>query len=341
MQSSQILNSKLFKGGVSSQLLRATTMLRILVISLLSIILCACSTYNPKGYVKHVDNRTILKENSKLYVKVPDGTALIIGKAAPNSGNVDHMGMIYPAVTPVDFFAAIITHAAITESVKNDKKNKAQDLADEVILPYRPFVKDIANQALVTQLNDIALSRGFELARFQDSQSEDDMVLDITPIYLLNQQQDTLTLRTQFLVYQKKELHIAAKKRAVFYQNQIEVLSSKIESESPQEYWLANNGLRLVTTMRSLLSKTLELGAVQVSSNREHSQINNQQNFRYDDGDTTAFERASIISDDCERVVIHTLRGWLKSIPIERLKDKHVCQKGLEANSEKPIINAY
>ncbi|MCL1051495.1 hypothetical protein L2755_17945 [Shewanella abyssi] len=314
-------------------------MFRIVFICLLSLILCACSTHQPKGYVKHVDNRTTLKENSKLYVKVPEGTALIIGKAAPNSGNVDHPDMIYPAVTPVDFFAAIITHAAITESVKNDKKNRAQTLADTVTIPYRPFVKDIANQALVSQLKDIALSRGFQLARYSESLSESDVVLDITPIYLLNQKQDTLTLRTQFLVYQKKELHVTAKKRKVLYQNQIEVLSSKIKAESPQEYWLANDGERLITTMRSLLSKTLKLGAIQVSSIQTDDSIMTKQNIRYDDGDTTAFERASIISDDCERVIIHTLRGWLKSIPTERLIDKHTCQKGQEASAAKPVLN--
>ena len=199
-------------------------MIRILLAICVSLILGACSSHTPKGYVKLIDNRTALKENSLLYVKVPEGTAILIGKAEPNAGNVEHSSILYPAVTPVDFFAAVVTHAAITESVKNNKKNKAQDEADVVVTPYRPFVKDIANQALTTQLSDIALSRGFNLKPYQESQSENDIVLDITPIYLLNQKQNTLTLRTQFLVYHRKNETIAAQKRAMLYQNQINYL---------------------------------------------------------------------------------------------------------------------
>lgn len=314
-------------------------MIRILLTCCISLILCACSTHTSKGYVKHIDNRTALKENSQLYVKVPEGTAIIIGKAAPNAGNVDHSSLLYPAITPVDFFAAVITHAAITESVKNNKKNQAQDEADIVVIPYRPFIKDIANQALITQLSDIALSRGFHLKPYQESQSDDDIVLDITPIYLLNQKQNTLTLRTQFLVYHKKNETVAPQKRAMLYQNQIEILSPIIQSDNPADYWLNNNGEKLIETMRNLLSETLELGALQISSNEQTINKSNQQNFRYDDGDVVAFERASIVAEDCEHIVIHTLRGWLKSIPTARLQGLHPCKASQEAKANTPKLN--
>lgn len=84
--------------------------------------LSACSTHQSKGYVKRIDNRVQIKDNSQLFVKVPTGTAIFIGKAAPNSGDIGHPSMLYPAITPIDFFAAVITHAAIAESIKNDKK---------------------------------------------------------------------------------------------------------------------------------------------------------------------------------------------------------------------------
>lgn len=313
-------------------------MIRILLAICVSLILGACSSHTPKGYVKLIDNRTALKENSLLYVKVPEGTAILIGKAEPNAGNVEHSSILYPAVTPVDFFAAVVTHAAITESVKNNKKNKAQDEADVVVTPYRPFVKDIANQALITQLSDIALSRGFNLKPYQESQSENDIVLDITPIYLLNQKQNTLTLRTQFLVYHRKNETIAAQKRVMLYQNQIEVLSPTLQSENPSEYWLNNNGEKLIDTMRDLLSQTLALGALQISDNQKAVK-GNEQNFRYDDGDELAFERASVVSEDCEHVVIHTLRGWLKSIPTSRLQGKMPCKANLEAKINTPSLN--
>ncbi|MEO3736419.1 hypothetical protein [Shewanella baltica] len=314
-------------------------MIRILLTSCILLILCACSTHTSKGYVKLIDNRIAIKENSQLYVKVPEGTAIIIGKAEPNAGNVDHTSILYPAITPVDFFAAVITHAAITESVKNNKKNKVQDEADIIVIPYRPFIKDVANQALITQLSDIALSRGFHLKPYSEIQSDDDIVLDITPIYLLNQKQNTLTLRTQFLVYYKKNESIATQKRVMLYQNQIEILSPIIQSESPADYWLNNNGEKLIETMRNLLSDTLALGALQISSNEKAIKKSTEKNFRYDDGDVLAFERASVITEDCERIVIHTLRGWLKSIPTGRLQDRHPCKIGQEAKIDTPMLN--
>lgn len=286
--------------------------------------LSACSTHQSKGYVKRIDNRVQIKDNSQLFVKVPTGTAIFIGKAAPNSGDIGHPSMLYPAITPIDFFAAVITHAAIAESIKNDKKNRAQDVADKVVIPYRTFIKDLVNQALITQLSDIAFSKGFQLKHYKDSQSDKDIVLDITPIYLLSQNQDTLTLRTQFIAYYKKNENITLKKRPVLYQNQIEILSPKIHTEDPTEYWLSNNGEKLLETMRSLLSNTLKLGAIEIGSNKIIKK-GNDQNFRYDDGDIVAFERARIIQEDCEQVIIRTLRGWLKSIPRERLKGQHPC----------------
>ncbi|WOT04117.1 hypothetical protein [Shewanella youngdeokensis] len=314
-------------------------MLKYFITSILVIALTACVTHQPKGYIKHVDNRAILKEKTQLYVKIPDSSVILIGKAAPSLNEADQFNMLYPAATPGDFFAGVIAHAIIVESKKNEAKNSAQAAADVAVLPYRPYLKDVANQALASQLENIVLARGFSLARYEDSQSESDIILDITPIFLMNQKQDTLTLRTQFLVYPKSEQHKSTKKRAVLYQNQIEVLSAKIDAALPQEYWLSNNGEQLVNTMRSLLSQTLALGAIQISSIESDHSNRVQHNFRYDDGDTTAFERASVISNDCNRVVINTLRGWLKSIPSERLKDKHICQDIQESTLKRQSLN--
>ena len=300
-------------------------LIRLLVL-FIALVLVGCSSHKPQGYVKLIDKSNTLPENAKLFVKVPEGIATFIGKAPDYRGKTQSSAMLYPAVTPVDFFASVIAHAAVSESVRNSDKNSLQSIADKVIEPYRAYSDSLKNKTLVNQLKEIALSRGFTLSKYENSQHGDDLILDITPIYLLNKTEETLILRNQFLVYKKKYQNKKEKKKRLLFQNQIEVFSDVTIPGIAQEHWLKNDGENLKNEMNKLFSESLNLIAERISSTAKDANVK-YKNYRYNDGDGVVFERAITLSENCEKVIFKTLRGWLKSIPANRIVNQGSCLK--------------
>lgn len=300
-------------------------LIRLLVL-FIALVMVGCTSHKPQGYVKLIDKSSTLPENAQLYVKVPEGIATFIGKAPDYRGKTQSSAMLYPAITPVDFFASVLAHAAVSESVRNSHKNSLQSTADRVIEPYRAYSDSLKNKNLVNQLKEIALSRGFTLNKYENSQHDDDLILDITPIYLLNKTEETLILRNQFLVYKKKYQSKKGKQKRLLFQNQIEVLSGATIQGSAQEYWLNNDGENLKNEMNQLFSESLNLIAERISSTAKDTNVK-YKNYRYNDGDSIVFERAIALSENCEKVIFKTLRGWLKSIPASRIVNQTECLK--------------
>lgn len=302
---------------------------RNLFLLLTALIMVGCTSHKPQGYVKLIDKKNTIPENAQLYVKVPEGIATFIGKAPDYRGKTQSSGMLYPAATPVDFFVAVLAHAAVSESIKNSQKNSLQFEANKIIEPYRRYSDSLNNQMLISQLKDIALSRGFTLNKYKNSQTENDFILDITPIYLLNKTEETLILRNQFLVYRKKYENKSASKKRLLFQNQIEVISGNTVSGNAQDYWLKNDGENLKKEMSELFSESLDLIAKRISSPEGDNNLK-YKNYRYNDGDSVVFERAITLSESCDKVVFKTLRGWLKSIPAHRVVNREQCIKQQE-----------
>jgi hypothetical protein len=295
-----------------------------IAVFLLFALISGCVSHKPHGYVKLIDKTENIPENSKLFVKVPKGIATFIGKAADYSGTIDSTAVLYPAVTPIDFFASVIAHAAIVDSMKNDYKNSMQSAADRVIEPYRKYSNSLKNEYLIKKLEEVALSRGFSLDKYENSLSADDYILDITPIFLLNTKEDTLILRNQFLVYKKKYQDKQGKKKPLLFQNQIEVFSSTKDLDVTQQYWLDNEGENLKEEMNQLFSESLQLIASRISVGTESDKLT-YKNYRYHDGDGVVFERAVSLNETCDKVVFKTLRGWLKSVPTDRVINHNLC----------------
>jgi len=300
-------------------------LIRLLVL-FITLVMVGCASHKPQGYVKLIDKSSTLPENAQLYVKVPEGIATFIGKAPDYRGKTQSSAMLYPAITPVDFFASVIAHAAVSESLRDSHKNSLQSVADKVIEPYRAYSDSLKNKNLVNQLKEIALSRGFTLNKYENSQHDEDLILDITPIYLLNKTEETLILRNQFLVYKKKYKSKKERKKRLLFQNQIEVFSGATIQGSAQEYWLNNDGENLKNEMNQLFSESLNLIAERISSKAKDTNVK-YKNYRYNDGDSVVFERAIALSESCEKVIFKTLRGWLKSIPASRIVNQTECPK--------------
>jgi hypothetical protein len=105
----------------------------------------------------------------------------------------------------------------------------------------------------------------------------------------------------------------AANAAAASYQNVVRVVSGPIGELYPQPYWTANEGEKLWRLSAGLLAHSLDLALDAASLEKEKSYP--QKTFRYREGMADKIERAELIREYCDRIVIRTLRGYLMSVP--------------------------
>ena len=285
------------------------------LILLIALLLCSCASYKPQGYITYVKSNEVVNR-ATLQLKLPSGPVVFLGKADLTDNSGGGAQMMYPGYNAAGFLAAIFTHAAISGSVQNKQKTDRQNLANKVLEPYRLVIEKLSNPALmddnlsVWQPNEVA----FSLARFDAAKKyrQDEIILECLPAFILSANEETLVLRTTVAFY-----HVGQEKNPI-YQNQIEVFSDRLVTDKPREYWLNENGAEFTVAVKWLFAESMRI-AVDDAFTRIDQAPRPDENFKYVEGTEIGFERGSRVGTSENRILIRTLRGWLKSIPINRL----------------------
>ena len=103
--------------------------------------------------------------------------------------------------------------------------------------------------------------------------------------------------------------------------------------EDPTETWLADQGKRLKEISAWLFSESLKIAMSAAYSGADTTE-QPVRTIRYFEGSAEKMERAQVISEQCGRMVIKTLRGALMSVPIKSSTSivgnppKIECEKG-------------
>ncbi|WP_025821354.1 hypothetical protein [Shewanella marina] len=285
-------------------------------------------THSPKGYIKSVNSYSI-KNDQPIYLYFTQEKVELIGVVKSSSKSGNSTDMLYVGATPLDFFAGIIAHGIVAESIKNSNKNKIQENANKNIEPYINLIQDIKNSDLTRKylVNKPSKYTFIHYSENNINIHNDSLVLEITPIFLMNENQNTLILRNLFTIFKKNQINKSLKKRKVIYQNQIEVFSQETTSDSIYKYWTKNNGENIKTQLYNLFSLSVNILSKQINSKGKKY---TSENIQYFNGTDYTFERSQIIEINCDRIIIKTLRGWIKSIPTQRLKNiPHKCSNQL------------
>lgn len=226
--------------------------------------------------------------------------------------NYDNAGtnsaqMMYPAPNVAGFLAAIFTHGALVESQKNAEKERLQKVADKAVTPYQDVLSDYTYKNLMQRaLEKTSMGTGKKIIDASEK-SESDWVIESTPVFFLTQDQSAIVLDNLVTIYAPNA------PSTPIYQNVIRVISKPREETNIEEFWKAGNGTALKNESVSLVvqSLTLVYGELTIEPNIEAP----QKTFRYPLGNTEKMERGQLISEQCDRLVIRTLRGSLMSIP--------------------------
>jgi len=235
------------------------------------------------------------------------------GLASFDDAGLGSSAFLYPAPDAGSMIAAVLTHGLLTDASRRKQKEQLQTAADQVLTPYRSLLDEMSylnlwHRAFAAPGSSLPGIFGREIEQLADGREE--TVLESAPVYFMTQDQQALIIDALVVVTRPGEQPGSA------YRNSIRVVSD-VQNFGDKEaamYWLENNGAHLQAESVRLLTQSLEIVWREVNEGK--SEDFPYRTVRYRQGGQERMERAQVIREQCNRLLLRTLRGNLMSVPI-------------------------
>lgn len=247
-------------------------------------------------------------------VKLPlDQPVAYRGAANFDGAGVGGTEMLYPAPNAAGLLVAIFTHGALVESAKNAQRTQLQEAADKVLDPFRADLGDFVHARLLDRgMKKIAVpGRHRQISFDDDGAQRADWMIESAPIFSLGQDRDVLVLDNTVSVRGREN------PQKLTHQTVVKVVWNLRDPGAAVDYWGAEQAERLKEVSARLFAHSLELLLDHLILQPAGSAEAPQKTYRYPEGKAERMERGTLVSAQCDRVVIKTLRGWLMSIPVQ------------------------
>ena len=254
----------------------------------------------------------VIGKDSSWSLRLPkDDKVIYRGVVSFDEAGVGNRQITYPAPNAVGLLAAVLTYGAIVGSMKDSQKDKLQEGADKVLLPYESVLASYKHQELMRRGLQKTLTGGSKkLVEFSEKPGGD-WFIESAPVFSITQDQTTIILDISISVYAPNAPSAAA------YQNTVRVVSLAKDGADLASFWTAKDGEKLKEESASLLAESLDIILSEMASGPS-KEGNPYKTVRYFEGTTEKMERGQLISERCGRVLIKTLRGGLMSVPARR-----------------------
>lgn len=247
--------------------------------------------------------------NASWRLKLPSDSAVEFhGLVNYDNAGSGQGAMLYPAFDPISFLAAIATHAAVNESVREHQKSQLQAQADKVLDPYRAILEHFTYQELMQRGLTLSTEGAHARPAEVSDPAQNPWLLESTPVFSLTQDQRALVLDNTVVLY-------AAGGHKPAYANSVRVISAPLAvSENPQVHWQADDGQVLTEESSSMFAKSVDIFLHSVIA-VDSAEAPKQKTVRYPKGGEEGVERAFVLDENCSSLTLKTLRGWLMSVP--------------------------
>lgn len=234
----------------------------------------------------------------------------------PTEGGAVGMGAqigAYPVPGAAGLLAAIVTHAAIANSVQSSQYQQAQQAADRVLDPYASLLgawsaANLWDMAVAAAPSSLRISVG-------DGQTAPGAgwVVQTSPTFTLAPDESVVILDVaiQFVA-----------PGAAGVETLVRVVSSPLGEIDPRSYWSADEAHQLKSTAAAMLAHAIDIAhrhaihpANDLAPMRTH---------RYMLGADERAERAQQLAGNCARLELRNLRGLLMSVPI-KIQSENEC----------------
>lgn len=226
--------------------------------------------------------------------------------------------ILYPAAGAAGLVAAIITHGVIINAVREGEKSDSEKAADKVLEPYQPSLDTFTQRELLQAA--ASLSAHGAPRWLAGSDKADGPVVASQPVFSMTQDRAALIL--------DNDIRIQAPGNKAAYANKVRVVSAVQAHEDLAAWWGEGDARALKEQSARLLAASIDIAldeakAAATAPPVEAGATVAQRTVRYREGGKEVFERAEILREDCDRLLLRNLRGWLMSVP--RLKPAADC----------------
>jgi hypothetical protein len=216
--------------------------------------------------------------------------------------------MLYPAPSVAGFVAAVITHGILSETFKADQKSKLQTTADQVLAPYRPLLEGYSNRDLTRRGLEKMATAGTKQTHEASQTPATEWIMEIAPEIAMTQDQRALVLDNSIKLYRRGQPSKSS------YKVVVRIVSHPAEGTDLLGYWGAGDGPRLKDESAALLAESLDVALLDIGGVVAQGDAPFR-TVRYFEGGGERMERAQVVSERCNRLVLKTLRGGLMSVP--------------------------
>jgi hypothetical protein len=239
---------------------------------------------------------------------LPDDPVAFHGLVNMDSAGLGSQTMLYPmaGLGIIGLLAGIATHAAVIGGMRSSQESKLQLAADKVVEPYhdslaRFHARDLEQRAL-------ALTPSSAVAHLRDAKDApaDEAFVLAVPEFAMTADSAALVLDETIVVRPS-----ASSDKGV--QQVVRVISPPRVEDSPRDAWSADDGAALKVTAAALMAESLDV-ALRQSRHPADAKLAFR-TLRYRFGDKERMERAQLLEETCDVLVMRTLRGALLVTP--------------------------
>ncbi len=239
-------------------------------------------------------------------LRLPKDDKLVVqGLASFDQAGLHNAPMAYPAPNLAGALVAVLTHGLIAQAQKDKEKSQLQERADKVLAPYQSVLGTLNQRSLLQQAAASQRRKPVAAIEAGDEPSDGSWV-ELQPVLSMTQDERAFVLDAVVSVPQR----VDGQPRQLL----VRVVSTPVAGDDVRAQWLRDDGAALKTTVASLMAETVEWGVSEAAWSEDTGQAP-QRTYRYMEGAFERMERASLIAQQCGRVVLRTLRGGVLSAP--------------------------
>ncbi len=247
-----------------------------------------------------------------LTVRLPkDEFANFSGVVNFDQAGINMGEMLYPAPSAAGFLAAIATHGFLMGHMKEKQKAQMREAADKVLEPYQPAISHMRMDELMQRaIAELDTHGDKHLIPFTE-RSAQGLLLEGSPQFYMTPDARALIIENLVLLAPTPD---AGKRHTVT----VKIVDAPRDEPADQieSYWLRDNGASLLATSARLLQESLLLALEE--SRGLGSSSTAFTTIRYREGGRENMERAQLIKDENDQLIVRTLRGWILAVPANR-----------------------
>jgi hypothetical protein len=264
---------------------------------------------------------------SRMALRIPaEGKVAFSGMVNHDAAGFGAGAMLYPALGIAGFFVAVIAHGLINEGAKNNQKNSFQTEADRVLLPHRESL-DQFQYAELLQRAKPSLNSARELRLLTATEKPlNEWLINIAPVLQLAQDQSAVILDSAIAIYAPGSSEDAKP----VYANLVRVVSEPMTGEETLKKMTDGNSEALKALSAKLVADSIEIALMNWTAG-EINKDSSKRTLRYMQGSVEKIERAEVLEERCDRLLIRTLRGTLLSAPVPPRAQAADCGKAAAA----------